>query len=206
MKEQFVAPDLRQLQGAGKLRPLPAHVDGEEAVGADDEQCRAIRLDQVGLVDALLLHVRRRVIHARGRHPAPLGRLDHRGGPALLTTEPPRPNERQCVLLRVGKQVAARAERLQARSRAARRRAPRRRRASPAGCEQRQREGSHQGEECGVPFHLTRYTSRRVRNVTPRRRCRRCCRSRDARGGGEAEPSFRSGHRVSVALCVCRAG
>ena len=183
VKEQLVAPGLRQLQGAGQARLPCAHVDREKPVGPDDEQRRAVRLDQVGLVDALLLHVRRRVVDAgRSGGPARLRRRDHRVLHARHTAEPPRPNERQGMLLRVGEQAGARAEGLEARADTVLRRRARRGGASAAGSEQRQHEDGHQDDGCSESLHLICYTPpgarmslraepHRVRVVPRLRRC-----------------------------------
>ena len=90
---------------------MPTHIDGEELVGTDDIERGAVRLDDIRLVDATLLHVGRRVVDSRGRSLARLrggnpgsGADCNAAGPAA---QPVGPDERQRVLLGVGEQAAA---------------------------------------------------------------------------------------------------
>ena len=162
VEEQLVARAVRELQGAHEARLVCAHVDGEEPVGADDVDRRAVRLDEVGLVDALLLHVRRRVVHARhGRARVPRGagrrRCRHRGGDA----RPPRRRARRRP--RAAAHAASRTRAAPGRSRTAAtagsRASSRPRRARPsAGGEHRQGEHDHDRGDVGGSSHLTRYT------------------------------------------------
>ena len=63
-QQQRVLCAVGQLQRVDHYRGRGPHVDGVHGVAGDDERMRAVRLDDVGLVDALLLHVGAREVVA----------------------------------------------------------------------------------------------------------------------------------------------
>ena len=101
-----------ELERVEQARLRIADVDGVQLAVRDREERVAVRLDDVGLVDALLLHVRAGVVDAllgRGRRrraaAAPSRRDADRPQPS-----PYGPTKRRGLRLRVAEQLAARAE------------------------------------------------------------------------------------------------
>ena len=113
VQKQRVAP-VGQLQAVEDCRGRGADVDGVQRAAGDRERMRAVRLDDVGLVDALLLHVRAREVLAAAalRRGHPLARA----GSAVVLPAFGERHERvaQGVAAGVVDEACAGAERLQA--------------------------------------------------------------------------------------------
>jgi hypothetical protein len=62
-----VTPPSVERQRVEDVRLRLVDIDRLESARGDDEQCRAVRLDQVRLVDALFLDVRAGVVDTLGR-------------------------------------------------------------------------------------------------------------------------------------------
>ena len=114
-EQELVAPAAVELQRVEQPRSRLGDVDGVEPAARDGEQGRAVRLDEIRLVDALLLDVGAGVVDAlrprrgAGRRDGDAGRQassDERGA-----AEAPRADERRRLRLDVAEQVAAGAER-----------------------------------------------------------------------------------------------
>ncbi len=115
-----MAPPVVELQRVEQSRARLGDVDGIESAAGDREEGRAVRLDEIRLVDALLLDVGARVVDTLRRAGVArprAGRRDRGAGDAAgdrPTTEAPRADERQRLRLHVAEQVAAGAKRQQA--------------------------------------------------------------------------------------------
>lgn len=117
MQEQLVAPATLQLQRIEQARPRVADVDRVQPPVTHREERRPVRLHEIGLVDAFLLHIRAGVVDAllrrcrtgrralgRDAERDTAGIRDHAAG------EAPRADETGRLRLHVAEQVTAGAE------------------------------------------------------------------------------------------------
>jgi hypothetical protein len=114
--EEMVRAARGQLQRSHEPRHPSPDVDDPKRLPGRDVEVRAGRLGQVGLVDAVLLDVRPREVVCRRRRRGPaLGRADSdTAGPEQAAADPPGADARRGPTLQMGEELAAGAERRQA--------------------------------------------------------------------------------------------
>ena len=199
VQEQLVARRRVERERVEQARLRAADVDGVQLPVRDREERLAVRLDEVGLVDALLLDVRAGEVDALLAAAPRAGAAARRGRSRRCGTPPPKPvraDEARRLRLRVAEQLAARAERDQARRLRGLRPEPSGRwfrRAAAASDDRQRREERDASARSSSPWlYVTNAANRHLR------RCDVLCGGEHVAHEGSSSDGSRKEHRMSL--------